>query len=161
MEVWVKVRDNPTYEVSSEGRVRNAKTGRIMKTQVNDRGYEHLSLRKNKSQVDARVHRLVADSFYDGDHDGFDVNHIDGDKLNNRVSNLEWCSHKENIEHAFRTGLKKPSRQIKIRVIETGEVYESIRACARAMGLDQSMICQSMIGKMRSVNGYHFERVRE
>lgn len=161
MERWAKVRDNPAYEVSDEGRVRNAKTGRILKTQVNPNGYEHLTLRKDNKQVAARVHRLVADAFYDGDHTGLDINHDDGNKLNNRLSNLVVCTHKENIDHAFRTGLKKPSRQIKIRVIETGEVYESIRACARAMGLDQSMICQSMVGKMRSVNGYHFEKVYE
>lgn len=161
MELWVKIRDIPGYEVSSEGRIRNSKTGRIMKTSVNGRGYEQVCLRKNKIQINKRVHRLVADSFYDGDHNGLDVNHIDGNKNNNHISNLEFCTRKENIDHAFETGLKRPSRMIKIRVIETGEIFESIRACARSMNIDQSMICQCLVGKMRSVHGYHFEKVHD
>ena len=159
MELWVSVKENEDYEVSSNGRVRNVKTNRIMKTFTNSRGYEQVCLRKNKEQTTKKVHRLVADSFYDGDHEGYDVNHIDGNKSNNHISNLEFCTRKENINHAFQTGLKKPSRQKKVRVLETGAVYESIRECARSIGCDQSIICQCLSGKMRSANGYHFERV--
>ena len=55
------------------------------------------------------VHRVVADTFFDGDHSKMDVNHIDGNKLNNHISNLEWCSRKDNIDHAFINGLKYPT----------------------------------------------------
>ena len=51
-----------------------------------------------------QVHRLVARAFF-GNKEGFDVNHKDGNKQNNTISNLEWCTHKENMQHAFRTGL--------------------------------------------------------
>ena len=159
MEKWKLIKDCPNYEASDEGRIKNSKTGRILRTTQNSRGYEQVSLRVNKKYVTKRVHRLVADSFYEGDHSELDVNHIDGNKLNNRLSNLEFCTRSENIRHAFDTGLKRPSRMIKVRVIETGEVYESIRESARAIGADQSMICQCLVGKMRSCNGYHFEKV--
>ena len=159
MEVWTKVKGLTKYEVSSEGRIRNSKTGRILRTNKNDRGYVQVCLRENNRQFTKSVHRLVADSFYDGDHDSFDVNHIDGNKSNNHISNLEFCTRQENINHAFRTGLKEPSRRIKVRVIETGKVYESIRECGRATGCDQSMICQYLAGALKSVNGYHFEKV--
>ena len=160
MEVWAEIKDISPYEVSNTGKVRNSKTGRIMKTHINKKGYESISLRKNKTYVTKRVHRLVADAFYDGNNDGLDVNHEDGDKKNNNISNLTFCTRKENIDHAFRTGLKKPSRQIRVRVIETGEEYESIRECARQIGEDQSEICQCLNGKMRSCHGLHFEKVK-
>lgn len=159
MELWVPLKDIEEYEVSSEGRVRNKKTGRIMKTSTNSRGYEQVCLRKDKQQMTRRVHRLVADSFYDGDHDGYDVNHIDGNKSNNHIGNLEFCTRSENVNHAFRTGLKVPSRQQKVRVLETGIIYDSIRECARSIGCDQSIICQCLSGRQKSCNGYHFERV--
>lgn len=159
MELWIIIREFPKYEVSNYGRIRNVKTGRILKTYINDRGYECVTLHKNRIQYVKRVHRLVADAFYDGNHSGLDVNHIDGNKLNNNLSNLEFCTRAENIQHAFRTGLKKPSRQIKIRVIETGEVFDSIRECARHMGLDPAQTGKVLAGKEKSCKGYHFEKV--
>ena len=51
----------------------------------------------------------MADAFFDGNHGKMDVNHIDGNRLNNDLTNLEWCSRKENIRHAFINGLKYPS----------------------------------------------------
>lgn len=156
---WRVVKEIPIYEASENGDIRNSKTGRILKTNVNQKGYMQVCLRKDKRQVTRSVHRLIADAFYDGEHSTLDVNHKDGIKHNNHISNLEFCTRKENIRHAFDTGLKKPSRQKKVRVVETDVIYESIRECARQIGVDQSIICQCLNGKMRSGNGYHFERI--
>lgn len=161
MELWVKAKGFPDYEVSSEGRVRNSKTGRILKTQTATNGYENLTLRKDNKQYTRNVHRLVADSFYDGDHEGRDVNHIDGDKKNNFVGNLEFCSRKENTIHAFKTGLAKSARSMKVRVIETGEVFESMRECARALGFSQTMLSDYFAGELKHCKGYHFEKVTD
>ena len=107
MEIWVDVRNHDNYEVSSDGRVRNKKTGRILTPVLNKKeGYGRVRLDGDRQYV----HRLVADSFFDGEHSRMDVNHIDGDKNNNSVSNLEWCTRRENIQHAFDNGLKFPSR---------------------------------------------------
>lgn len=70
-----------------------------------DGGYQRVNL-------DGRhryIHRLVADAFFAGEHDGIDVNHIDGNRLNNDLTNLEWCTRKENIRHAYINGLKYPT----------------------------------------------------
>lgn len=107
MEFWKEVRDHPNYEVSNLGNVRNKKTGRMLRANPNrPDGYHRVGI-DGKHQY---VHRLVADTFYDGDHSHLDVNHIDGNKSNNALPNLEWCTRKENIQHAFINGLKYPSR---------------------------------------------------
>lgn len=160
MEKWIPAKGFSKYEVSNLGNIRNVKTGRVMRTNVNEHGYIQTCIRDDeKRQHTIRVHRLIADSFYDGDHSGLDVNHIDGNKLNNRIGNLEYCTRQENIRHAFDTGLKEPSRQIKVRVVETGKVYKSIRECARDINVDQTTICQYLLGRIKTCKGYHFEKV--
>ena len=95
-EFWKEVRDHPKYEVSNIGRVRNKKTGKMLSQSLNHpNGYMRVGLDRKHYYV----HRLVADSFYDGDHTKMDVNHIDGNKLNNELPNLEWTMKKDNIEH--------------------------------------------------------------
>lgn len=159
MELWVQAKDFPGYEVSSEGRIRNSKTGRILKTFPNPKGYEQLTLRRDKQQLTRPVHRLVADSFYDGEHEGLDVNHIDGNKKNNRVVNLEWCTRKENTIHAFKNGLAKSARSMKVKCIETGEVFNSMRECAKALGFSQTMMTDYFNGEITHCKGYHFEKI--
>lgn len=103
IEFWRDVRNYPGYEVSNLGHVRNKRTRRVLKTSLNRRdGYCRVGI-GGKHQY---VHRLVADTFFDGDHEGLDVNHIDGNKRNNALPNLEWCTRQENIRHAFDKGLK-------------------------------------------------------
>lgn len=106
MEYWKDIDDAPNYEVSNQGNIRNKKTGRILKPRI-DRvgGYERVVLNGR----DKYVHRLVASAFFDGDHDGLDVNHIDGNKHNNALPNLEWCSRKQNISHSVSNNLKHTS----------------------------------------------------
>ena len=85
-EIWLDIRDHPNYEVSNVGRVRNKKTNRLLKPVLNrEGGYYRVSL----NGIRYYIHRLVADAFFDGDHRDMDVNHIDGDRLNNNLSNLE------------------------------------------------------------------------
>lgn len=106
IERWVEVRGHPDYEVSSIGRVRNKKNEGILSAHVNKKGGY---LRVTLDGKHHYVHRLVADSFYDGDHTGREVNHINGDKMDNTLPNLEWIPHRDNINHAFIHGLKYPS----------------------------------------------------
>ena len=159
MERWLPIKDFPMYEVSSNGRVRNIKTGRILRPQSNTNGYLTLTLRNDKGQSTKRIHRLVADAFYDGVHENLDVNHIDGNKHNNFIGNLEFCTRQSNIQHAFRTGLKKPSRSKRIRIIETGDIYDSIRECARAIGGDPTSVRRVLTRVESHCKGFHFELI--
>lgn len=104
-EIW---KDIPNYEglyqVSNFGNVRN-KYKKI--SQFNNKGYLCVSLYKNNKKSNLRVHRLVAQAFIENKNNKKEVNHIDGNKHNNCVCNLEWVTSKENKEHAVEIGLNK------------------------------------------------------
>ena len=157
MEIWLPIKNFPKYDISSEGKVRNAITGRILKPGRNQKGYLTIVLYKNGTPHTKKIHRLVADTFYDGNFDKLEVNHIDGNKTNNFIGNLEWCTGSENIKHSYKNGLRKPPRMKKVKIIETGKIYESMSDCARSIGGTVSGIYDCKIGKQSSHRGYHFE----
>lgn len=102
-EVWKSIEFNSTYSVSDNGRVRNDKTGRILKNRYDSNGYD----RANLQGKDYKVHRLVAIHFLpEPPPELVQVNHIDGNKSNNNVSNLEWCTNQYNALHSFRIGIR-------------------------------------------------------
>jgi len=97
-EVWKELEYG--YSVSNIGRVKN-RFDNIKKNTLHHRGY--LTTRYNKTMYS--VHRLVAIAFIPNPENKPEINHKDGNKQNNHVDNLEWCTRKENIDHAFRLGL--------------------------------------------------------
>ena len=118
MEEWKILNFKDGYHnfmVSNLGRVKNVKKGTILKADIS-RGYHRVNLYNpiTKKQKKFSIHRLVAIHFINGDT-SLDVNHIDGNKSNNCVANLEWVTASENNKHAFRTnlrsqnGIKNPS----------------------------------------------------
>lgn len=92
------------YKVSNLGRVKGLKRNRILKSAPNEKGYQMIVLCKDGKMKTVKVHKLVAEVFI-GKKNGFEVNHIDGNKSNNSASNLEYCSHSDNMKHATKTGL--------------------------------------------------------
>ena len=158
MEIWKPLRNFPSYNGSSEGRIMNIKTQRIMKAFINAKGYVQVCLRKNNKQHTVRVAKVIADTFL-GEHPGMDVTYKNGNRSDVSADNLEWCTRQEAIQKSFERGKRVHSHQIPIRVIETGETYDSIRACARDIGCYQTDICKYLRGELRHVKGYHFERI--
>ena len=100
------------YSISKTGEVINAITGNLIRQRISSNGYMRVNLRSGDKPYELpttkTVHRLVAEAFLPRIYGKEYVNHIDGDKTNNDVSNLEWCTASENITHALRTGLFKP-----------------------------------------------------
>ncbi len=93
------------YEITKCGIIRNKANKRIKSQYVSSTGYYMISISKNNKTNPYKVHRLLADNFIEKVNGKTSVNHKDGNKLNNCLSNLEWCNHLENMQHAFNTNL--------------------------------------------------------
>ena len=97
------------YEVSSCGRLRRISDGYVLKQHQNQRGYMVICISfDNPKKKVLKMHRAVAYTFIDNPYGYPVVNHMDGDKTNNHVNNLEWCTIQDNVARAIRTGLFKP-----------------------------------------------------
>lgn len=92
------------YSVTEDGRVFNNKTGRELKGACTGDGYRQICLRKDNGRNLHYVHRLVAQAYILNPDNKPQVNHKDMDKANNHISNLEWCTHQENVQHAWDNG---------------------------------------------------------
>lgn len=156
-ERWLPCREFPAYEVSNTGKIRNARTGRILKTYINEKGYETVTLRKNNRQINIKVHRMIADAFCEQYYEGLDVTHKDRDRLNNRADNLEWRFRGHIQKRDYRRFGRLGNRSKAIRVMETGEVFMSIDECAHALGMSRSVISKCANDPyLENKQGYHF-----
>ena len=94
------------YHANEDGTIRGLKLNRLLKPQFSENGYLHVTLSKNGKRVTRNVHRLIAETFIPNPLNLPQVNHINGDKTDCAVSNLEWSSAKDNTNHADNTGLR-------------------------------------------------------
>lgn len=157
------------YQVSSIGVVKNIITGNLIIPINNGRGYYQLILRKDKKYYLKRVNRLVALAFILNPDNKPHVNHINGIKNDNRVENLEWCTPKENSQHAKRNGLLKPQpsgsdnkRSIPINQYDLNgnfiRKYDGIREAARINNYSMGNIQQCVIGNYKQRYGYKWQK---
>ncbi len=116
-----------------------------------------LQLYKNNKPTTCKIHRLVANAFIPNPENKPQVNHIDEDKTNNMVSNLEWVTAKENCNHGTRN--ERVSKKIKAIDIANGEYnyYPSVKECARQLALHQGNIVSCLKGKRKRCGGYMFK----
>lgn len=134
------------YQVSNLGQVRSVERqinnnsvlqtykSHILKQSITKKGYPYVVLYKNSKGTHKCIHRLVAMCFIENPDGLLQVNHMDGNKTNNIVDNLEWCNNSENQKHAYSHGLKKPFGCKKVLDRVTDIVYPSIEEAARQTG---------------------------
>lgn len=104
---WKIVEDWPVYMISVDGQVKNQKTGRILKGGINSSGYLYVNLVNGHLSKAIAVHRLVIKHFGPEQPENHIVDHIDGDKTNNKLSNLQWLSIRHNTEKYYDNSEKK------------------------------------------------------
>lgn len=162
---WKEIQGyNGRYFISSKGQIKN-KYGKILKPWIRN-GYYTIGLMINKKRTNYYIHRLVAEYFLSNpDKQRNFVNHLDGDKLNNNVSNLEWCTRQENAQHAYETGLLVPTVENLVRFdrkpvirIEDGQWFSGVTEAANQMGVCEAAMSKCLNkGLSATCCGYHWK----
>lgn len=181
-EQWKKILDFPNYSVSNSGFVRNDRTGKIRALSLDTYGYPQTILtREGGIRKCAKVHRLVATAFIENPYNKPMINHIDGNKQNNSVNNLEWCTNQENQDHYWRVidneehhkrrvesrkgkGLLSDNPNAKMVIcVETQKIYNTLKEAEIDTGTrytDISQVCHKVKGR-KTAGGFHWEFVKE
>ena len=146
MENWRFIKENNDYMVSDHGRIMSLKNPqkKILSSSLLHNGYEAIYIYQKGIHAARYVHRLVAETFIPNPKKLPQVNHLDGNTLNNHVSNLEWCDAYDNLMHAIRTGLRPVNvpRSIPCAVTdESGTIlhpYPSMRSMVKEEKLNSA-----------------------
>jgi hypothetical protein len=133
---------------------------------VDNVGYYQVSFRINGKKKYARVHRIIAETMIPNPNNYRQVNHIDGNKLNNELSNLEWCNNSYNTQEAYNNGLyHSKNRSHKIVAINknTNErlEFKSIRSCAEELNLNRKTITSILKTQKDNNYPYNFEYLED
>lgn len=149
MEIWKIIEEFNNYEVSNYGRVRRKKCviiysngavtnykEKIVKQQLNKGIYLRVTFSQNNIQKRFQVHRLVAKYFIENPENKPCVNHIDGNGMNNNVSNLEWCTYSENERHSYNV-LGKVNAN---RKLTESQIKDILQNCFKSNGLNKSNV---------------------
>lgn len=141
------------YEITKDGRVWSCISNRFMKPTTASNGYYMVNLSKDNKHRYCTVHRLVALTYLDNPYNLPQVNHIDGNKQNNDVNNLEWVTNKQNAQHAWDNGLHDCKR---IHDQTTGFTYGNLEQAARAVGGYHQNIWKVCNGLRKTCMGHVF-----
>lgn len=178
-EVWKPVKDfEDSYAISNLGRVKRLErtetytrsdtkkavtrkvAPQIVKVQEKDDYYE-INLRNYGKNEWRRVHRMVAEAFISNPNNLPQVNHINGNKHDNRVENLEWCTSQENVQHSLRTGLRGSQKDTnhtpkQLTCVDTGQVFNSIKEAANYFNISINYLSERVLAG-KPCHNLHFE----
>ena len=164
----------PLYEVSSKGEIRRVIDKSYKKPTKGNHGYYQVTLYNEGQKKDFLVHRLVAELFIPNQSDKRTVNHIDGDKSNNSVENLEWATYSENHKHsydslnrtAYMTGRKNElnhnSKPVEMNDINNNLIkrFPSISEAERETGILNNSIVNCLKKRTKTAGGYKWNYAR-
>lgn len=160
-EIWKDIPFDNNYKVSNCGRLFSKRKNKILKGELTGKGYIRVALTKHKRYL---VHCIVAKTFIPNPENKPQVNHIDGNKQNNNVNNLEWCTQSENIRHALKIGLKimpKGKDVYNARVIYQYDKnnnlikrWECMSTASQTLKISQGDIARVCKGKRKTCGGY-------
>ncbi len=162
VETFVKIDGFEEYEVSNLGKVRNMKNGRILKPYLNQSGYLRHCLCENNKRKYLFLHKIIATAFIDNPEEKPCVNHIDENKLNNDLSNLEWCTVKENNIHGTR--MKRIAEKLSKKVVQLDlndnvlNIFESMTQAEQETGTSAGNISRCCNGKLKSAGGFKWRK---
>lgn len=155
-EVWKEIEGYENYLVSSNGRI-----AKILKGDGNGKGYRYLKFKDNKRFY---IHQLVAKMFIPNPRKFPIINHKNGDKNNNNVNNLEWCSYSHNIKEAYRLGLNySNSKKINQYSLDDKFIkqWKSMSEIQRKLGINYSGISKCCRNIRKTFKGYKWQYANE
>jgi hypothetical protein len=123
--IWKQFRDYD-YDVSTNGDVKNRNTGRVLKKRQQKEGYELIDLKKDKVNKTFRVHRIIAETFLGVKERGWEVDHINKIRNDNRSKNLKWVDKSDNSKNRIYCGILKEEIETIIRLHENGDDINQI-----------------------------------
>ena len=155
-EIWKVITGYDNYKISSLDNIRNDK--KILKQRLQSHGYYTICLFKDKSRKCFYIHRLVAQEFLEKHENNLIVNHKDGNKLNNCVSNLEWVSQSYNVKHAYTTKIRSKAFTLEVEqyTIDGKNIkrFSSIIEASKETGCLPASISEVCKGKGKTVGGF-------
>ena len=186
-EIWKDIEGYENiYKISNLGNVLSLNYGaknhtlsnikKQLKQSKSSTGYLHVQLYKNGSVSTKLVHLLVANAFLPNTENKSEINHIDGNKNNNSASNLEWVTHKENLNHAIKTGLRSPTpmlgkagrkNKLSKKVVQLNldgsfvKIWDSSYDAMHEGGFSQGSIRECASGHKKTHKGYIWKYAEE
>lgn len=155
-----KIRQSENYLVYENGLVYSLYKNNFMKPVIGEKGYCQVTLTENKRQFVVKIHRLIAEAFIPNPENKPQVNHINGIKTDNRVENLEWVTSSENLFHAHRIGIKKPSKHQaevvgklmskKVINLKTGKIYDSAKIASEEFKININTLHGYLLGNRKN-----------
>ena len=147
------------YAITEEGQVWSYYSKRFIKPHIRSNGYLQVLLSKGGIKKSYKVHRLVAQAYLPNPDNLPEVNHIDEDKTNNCVNNLEWCSHEYNLNYGQHN--EKISNSLKKRClcVELNKEFNSINEAGLFIKRNPSGVSAALNGKQKTAGGYHWQYI--
>ena len=171
IEEWKPIKGFEGYYISNLGRVKSTRSFKgtketILKGSFNQQGYKVITMMKDNKAYTKTLHRLLAIAFIPNLNNYCCINHKDGNKLNNNLNNLEWCSYSYNNTEAYRIGLKhsriKPK---KVKQYDKNNnlinIWNSVNEAGRQLSISDGNICECCNGNRRTAGNFIWRYVNE
>lgn len=164
MDITRKIEGFDNYLVNTRGQILSLKGDKILilKQRNHKEGYGRVALRNKEGVKYLLVHRLVALTFIPNPENKLQVNHINGNKMDNRVENLEWATRSENQKHSYSVLNKKPTYKKVIRIKDNEEkIYNSLKEASIELNCHRTGITNCLTGKAKTCKGYKWKYFKE
>lgn len=148
-----QIKDFPNYYITSKGQVWSNNKKGYLKLKINKYGYAYVILYNNGIPTTKMVHRLVAEAFIPNPNNLPQINHLNENKMDNCIDNLEWCNSSYNANYGTRN--LRVSRSVKC--IETGKIYYSVREASKQTGVSATSISKVCHGVRKTAGNFHWE----